>query len=256
MGTTTLSALILIVFFKLGFVDEFIPKLTELVLCSLLAIALAKTIMQKRTAGDRPLLSFRELVITISIVFATLGSNVGLQALQLKAFGRAYTSSYADPEPKVGVVGVEAPAPPSVVQKMAEMLVSVSAEEVSSRWITLGALLMVMSPGWAIVLSSVLFALLHTVVPIVGGVPDIGLLSLAPTFAIGVGCGVAFVRSGLAAALLVHFLVNMVGLFAEKHTYIADTVIFGSAFVALVVLPLTLWFTRRRTLFFTSAATR
>ncbi len=247
IGTTALSAIILIVFFKMGFTDEFFPKLTELVLCSLLAIGLSKTVLSRRAGGRKSLLSFREMVITLSIVFATLSANVSTQALQLKFFGSAYTTPSANTELKSGPESTDVDTtPPSIPVQMSKLLLAVSAEEVSARWIALGALLMAMSPGWALVLSSLLFASLHTVIPIFGGAPEVGLLSLAPTFAIGMGCGLAFLRSGLLGAVLVHYLVNLVELFSENHTYIADAVIFGSAAVALIVLPLTLWFTRKR----------
>lgn len=243
-GTMALIAVILFTRLKLEWVDGVGAQVAELCLWAVAALALSKTLLQNRVGGTRPLFRFRELVITVSIVFTTICANVGIQSAQVQIFGKTYRASYADPVPQPGAA--EVPSPRTVPEKLAEMAASVSAEEISSRWIILGALLMLMSPGRALLLSSLLFAMQHAIVPIVGGVPEVGLFHLAPTFAIGIGCGIAFLRSGLTAAILVHFLVNMVGLSADNNTQIADTVIFDSAFVALVVLPGTLWFTRKR----------
>lgn len=231
-----------IVSFKLEMLDTIHSHLGQLVFWSIIAIALSRKAFKGKTLRPLSLLSLRELVIVLSVVFATLCANVGSQYLQMKVLGYTYTASEADPEPTDGAPT----APPTVAEKLSKMLLSVTAEEIPSRWITLGALLVVMPSGWALALSSLLFAFTHLIVPVMIGAPEIGLFRLAPTFMIGLGAGLAFIRSGLPAAILVHFLVNLVGLFSTNHTDIADSVTFGSAFVALIVLPLTLWFTKKR----------
>jgi membrane protease YdiL (CAAX protease family) len=233
-----------ILVFKLGLLDTVYSHLGQLCLWSLIAIILSRSILTKGAGGSRSLLSFREMVITLGIVFVTICANVSSQALQMKTFGHTYTASSADPEPNDESDRVTTPL--SVSEKITKLVLSVTAEEIPSRWITLGALLALMPAGSALLISSLLFALQHMVIPVLIGAPEIGFFRIAPTFMIGIGCGIAFMRSGLVGAILVHFLVNMVGLFAESYTYIADSVIFGSAFVALVVLPPTLWFTRKR----------
>lgn len=243
IGTTAVAIFLLVVFFKMKIVEE-TAFFIEFCLWAVVAITLSKTALKKRMAGSIPIFSFREFVIILSIVFATICANVGSQALQLNLFDRTYKASYADHKQKSGPTEVQ--VHPSAAEKIAKMAFEVSAEEISSRWITLGALLMVMPAGWALFLSSLIFASLHTVIPILGGTPEIGLFRIASTFTIGVGTGIAFIRSGLLAAIIVHFLVNMVGLFAENHTYIADTVIFGSAFIAIIILPPTLLLTKKK----------
>jgi membrane protease YdiL (CAAX protease family) len=219
--------------------------LWQVCLWSLIAFALSRKTLTAKTSRARLLLSFRELVITLSVVFVTLCANVGTQYLQMKVFGHTYTAFSEDSEQ--GESTEEAPAaPPSVAASLSKMLLSVTSEEIPSRWITLGALLMLMPPAWALAVSSLLFACTHLIVPIMIGQPEPGFFALAPTFMIGLGAGFVFLRSGLPAAILVHFLVNLVGLFSTIHTDIADSVTFGSAFIALVVLPMTLWFTRNR----------
>jgi len=245
-GANLLAVLGLIITFEMRAYHGIAMQTIQLCLWSALAFALSKTVLTKRATANRTILSFRELVVIVSIVFATSLSNVAVQATQKKIFGHVYTASYSDPEPTTTPGTAIAPTHPSTTETVIEAFLSVSVEEVSSRWITLGALLMAMSSGWAIVISSLIFSLHHVVYPLLGGIPEIGLFSLLPTFAIGVGSGIAFVRSGLASAIFVHFAVNLIGVFADNHTYIADTVIFGSAAVALFVLPLTLWFTRKR----------
>lgn len=244
IGSSITIVVTTILVFKLGLLDTIYSHLGQLFLWTLIGIILSKTIMKKRTTAQT-LLSFRELVITLSLVFATMCANVGVQAIQIKTFGHTYSASSAsDSEPDSE--SAEVNAPPSVAKKISKMVLSVAAEEIPSRWITLGALLMLMPVGWALLISSLLFALQHIIVPVLIGVPEIGFFRIAPTLMIGIGCGIAFIRSGLVAAFIVHFLVNIVSLFADNHTYIADSVIFGSAFVALIMLPLTLWFTRKK----------
>jgi membrane protease YdiL (CAAX protease family) len=177
------------------------------------------------------------------MVFFTLTANVSIQLGQSKVFGQTWKASYEDPVPEPSK---KAPVIPSVAEKIATNFVAVAGEEISARFVTLSALLMVMPVGWAIAASSFLFAASHLVIPILGGMPEVGLFRLGSTGVIGIACGIAFVRYGLGAAIAIHFLVNLVGWFSSNHTYIANTVVFGSAFVALIVLPLTLWFTRKR----------
>jgi membrane protease YdiL (CAAX protease family) len=245
LGSSLLIIASTFVSFKLGTLDTIHSHLGQLVLWSIIAVALSRTALKVKTTKPRSIIGFRELVVLLSVVFATLCANVGSQYLQMKVFGRTYTSSYADAEPS-NSSDDESAAPPSVPASLCKMLLSVTAEEIPSRWITLGALLMIMPPVWALLISSALFALTHLIVPTLVGHPEAGLFFLAPTFMIGLGAGFVFIRSALPAAILVHFLVNLVALFSSHHTGIADTVTFGSAFVALCVLPMTLWFTRKR----------
>jgi len=206
-----------------------------------IAFFLSKTVLKKKFRIIP--VRFREAVIIISMVFATLTANVSIKLGQSKIFRRTWSASYKDPAPKPGSSKV--PVIPTVPEKIATNFFAVAGEEISSRFIIVTALLMVMSSGWAIAISSLLFAASHMVIPILVGMPEIGLFRLGSTGVIGIACGIAFVRYGLGAAIMIHFLVNLVGWFAYNQTYIANIVLYGSGFVALIVLPPTLWFTRK-----------
>jgi len=240
-GAFLLAVALIAIRFKIGMVEGFWPHFAEFIAWIPIALILSKTVI-RRTAHLVPI-GFRQIVIIGSMVFFTLTANVSIQLGQAKMFGQTWKASYDDPVPEPGK---KAPVIPSVAEKIATNFVAVAGEEISSRFIILSALLMVMPTGWAIAISSLLFAALHLVIPIMGGMPEIGLFRLGSTGVIGIACGIAFVRYGIGAAIAIHFLVNLVGWFSSNHTYIANTVILGSAFVALFVLPMTLWFTRKR----------
>ncbi|WP_141731397.1 CPBP family intramembrane glutamic endopeptidase [Oligoflexus tunisiensis] len=242
IGTFLLSAFFIVIRYKTGWVEGFLPNFVEFVLWIPIAFFFANKVL--RTTISRVPVGFREIVVIISMVFATISANASIQIMQSKIFGRTWSASYKDPVAKPG--SSEVPVVPTVGEKIATNFVSVAGEEIGSRFIIVSALLMVMSPGWAIALSSLLFAALHTVIPILVGMPEIGLFRLGSTGVIGVACGIAFIRYGLGAAIAIHFLVNLVGWFAYNQTYIANAILFGSGFVALFVLPPTLWFTRKR----------
>lgn len=106
---------------------------------------------------------------------------------------------------------------------------------------------MLVSPPWALFISSILFAASHLVFPIALGDLEFGLMRLLPTFAIGVFCGVAYLWYGLPASVFVHFAGNLIRVFAfDEYDFIVDWILWGSAFVTLFILPPTLWFTRKR----------
>lgn len=80
------------------------------------------------------------------------------------------------------------------------------AEEVVFRGVLLRALLRKLHPGWAVAISSVVFAGIH----VVGTDPMKLLLGMVPWTAIGLVCGIRAVRSGgLAQPILVHIGFNL-----------------------------------------------
>jgi len=227
---------------KMGWTETFWPNFGELLLWAITALILLKTM--SRPNFRRIPIRFREIVIIASMVFGTIVSNVSFQYAQWKVFGTTYVPSYEDPVPEPG--STQKPVIPTIPQKLAMNLVPVVGEEILFRWIILGALMMALSPGWSVLISSLIFGAMHLPVKIMVGFPlAVGLSNVLPTFAIGFFCGIAFIRYGLVASIAIHFLVNLVGWFAYNQTYIADAVIWGSASVALIVLPFTLLFTRR-----------
>jgi membrane protease YdiL (CAAX protease family) len=130
---------------------------------------------------------------------------------------------------------------------VSHLSLDVAREEVLYRFILLGTLLLFLSPAWAIGISSLVFALTHAVLPWIITQEMIPTLSpVLPAFFMGICFGTAFFWYGLPAALAVHFGMNLASAFASDHTYIADSIMFGSAFVALVILPITLWFSRKK----------
>ena len=241
IGAFILTIVLIAIRFKTGTVEGFWPHFAEFLFWIPIALLLSKTVLRK-TVRPSPI-GFRQIAIIGSMVFFTLAINVGVHHAQKNIFGKTWRASYDDPVPEPGK---KEPVVPSVVEKIATNLFAVAGEEISSRFITLTALLMVMPTCWAIALSGLLFAASHMVIPVLGGMTEVGLYRLAATGVIGIACGIAFVRYGLGAAIAIHFFVNLVGWFSSNHTYIAKTVIFGSAFVGLIVLPITLWFTRKR----------
>ncbi|HYX37829.1 MAG TPA: hypothetical protein VE954_32400, partial [Oligoflexus sp.] len=57
----------------------------------------------------------------------------------------------------------------------------------------------------------------------------------------------AYLRYGLPASVFVHFVGILIKVFAfDEYDFVVDWILWGSAFVALVILPLTLWFARKR----------
>jgi membrane protease YdiL (CAAX protease family) len=199
--------------------------------------------------------NFRSAVVVISLLFCTLASNAGLQFAQTKLFGLTHdrelsTEEYEKDHGRIEeVAGVRLSDDHveslTLARGVVRTLFTVVSEEVYSRWVILGVLVLALPTGWAIVVSSLIFALGHLVYPIALSNPSFGLIRLLPTFAMGVFCGIAYLRYGLLASIFIHFATNLIPMFAGgKLDAAVDWILWGSAFVTFFVLPPTLWFTR------------
>ncbi len=74
------------------------------------------------------------------------------------------------------------------------------------------------------------------------------MLSLLPTFMIGMFCGVAFLRHGLLGAIAVHFGLNICVMLSQLggvYRDVAVGIVCFFATICLIVLPLSLWLTRQ-----------
>jgi hypothetical protein len=197
-------------------------------------------------------------VITVSLLFAAIFSNVVTNLAQAKLVGETYIktdmrgeeyeSEHGKPEAAFGQQLSESQSEALLLlQRVAHSFLDVAREEVLYRFILLGSLLLFLSPAWAIGISSLIFALTHAVLPFTITQEMIPTMSpILPAFFMGVSFGVAFLWYGLPAAIVVHFGMNLASAFAVDHTYVADSIMFGSAFVALIILPVTLLFSRKR----------
>lgn len=229
-------------------------SLFHLVAFSLFAVILHKKIRRKVV----PLAGFRGTVITVSLIFAAIFSNVATNLLQARLVGETYIktdmrgeeyeSEHGRPEAFFGQqLSTSQSEALLLMQRVTHLFFEVAREEVLYRFILFGTLLLFLSPASAIGISSLLFALTHAVLPWIITQELVPTLSpVLPAFFMGICFGTAFLWYGLPAALAVHFGMNLASAFASDHTYIADSIMFGSAFVALTVLPITLWFSRKR----------
>lgn len=229
-------------------------SLFHLLAFSLFAVILYKHIRRK----GAPAPSFRGAVITVSLLFAAIFSNVATNLTQAWLVGETYIktdmrgeeyeSEHGRPEAAFGQKLNESQSEALfLLQRVTHLSLDVAREEVLYRFILLGTLLLFISPAWAVGISSLLFALTHAVLPWIITQELIPTLSpVLPAFFMGISFGAAFLWCGLPAALVVHFGMNLASAFASDHTYIADSLMFGSAFVTLVILPITLWFSRKR----------
>ncbi|HET9241392.1 MAG TPA: CPBP family intramembrane glutamic endopeptidase [Oligoflexus sp.] len=231
------------------------PTFLNLMVLVILALIVSKTVI-KRKLDLRASLSFRGMVITISLLLGSMTSNVLLQLTQRQLFGHFYTgdSSKVAYEEQHGrtdeLLGTRLTPDQanslSQTKRVAHELMDVTSEEIIFRWIVLGALLLTFSRPQAVFISSMFFAAIHLVFPIALGNLEWGLMRLLPTFAIGVYSGIAFIWYGLPASVFVHFVGNLVRVFAyDEYDFIVDWILWGSVFVTFVVLPPTLWLTRK-----------
>lgn len=227
----------------------------QLVGVTVFVLILSTRLKIKRKVRLHSRLGFRAIVITVSLLFCTVSSNLVLQLGQKHLFGRVWVSdtSKENYEKKHGktdeILGTELSKGQaeslSLIQRVTHEAINVLSEEVFFRWFILGTLFSVLSPAWAIVVSSLLFAGMHIVVPIAISDPQFGLTRLLPAFVLGVFCGVAYLWYGLAASTLIHFGVNLIRVFANgEYDFVVDWIIWGSALCALVLLGPTLWLTR------------
>ncbi len=232
------------------------PMLIHLVGITALVLILSKTLV-KRKASSYSLLSFRAVVVTVSLLFCTISSNLALQFGQKHLFGRVWVSdtskeTYENQHGKAEeILGRQLTNNQAesflIVQRVAHETIKVLSEEVVFRWFILGILFLALPPAGAIVTSSLLFAGMHIIFPIAISDPQLGLTRLLPAFSIGIFCGIAYRWYGLPSSAFIHLAVNLVRVFANgEYDFVVDWIAWGSAFCALVLLAPTLWFTRKR----------
>lgn len=231
-------------------------SLFHLLAFSLFAAILYKKLRRKGIPSPR----LKGVVITVSLLFAAIFSNVVTNLTQARLVGETYIktdmrgdeyeSEHGRPEAAFGQKLSESQSETLLlVQRVTHSFLDVAREEVLYRFILLGTLLLFLSPSLAIGISSLFFALTHAVLPWVITQELVPTLSpVLPAFFMGISFGAAFLLYGLPAAMAVHFGMNLASAFASDHTYIADSIMFGSAFVALIILPITLWFSRKKDL--------
>lgn len=251
-GVVILELIVMLVQLKMNWLD-IRSMFFNLAGFTALALILSNKFI-KRKSKPRSLLSFRAIVITVSLLFCTITSNVLLQLGQKQVSGHVHTvdaskEAYEEQHGKTDEIFgrqlTEGEAKAfTLVQRVSHTFIEVLSEEVVSRWIILGSLVLVLPPAWAVAVSSLIFAGTHLVYPIALSEPQVGLMRLLPTFAIGLFCGIAYLWYGLPSAVLIHFSVNLIRLFADdEYTFVVDWIFWGSALFALIILPPTLWFT-------------
>jgi len=131
------------------------------------------------------------------------------------------------------------------VKKLTKTLLAAASEEVVYRWFILGTLLMFMGQGYAIVLSSVLFGLMHIFFPLGFTSDPSEIFSLAITSTVsGVFYAIIYLRAGLLYSILFHFLANLLPEFRDTALpqYIANI----SLAITFVGLPILLFESRFR----------
>lgn len=189
--------------------------------------------------------NFREILITVSLTFGMIAASFLVNFIQIETFGKSYNIPIAETE--AGPELASLPYFSDISVNSVRLLFSVVQEEIAFRWIILGALLMIMVPTRAVIISSMLFAGTHLVVPVLYSEIESGLLSLLPTFFIGLFCGIAFLRHGLFGSIAIHFVLNLCVMLSQRggvYRDVAVGIICFFAVISLIVLPLGLWFTR------------
>ncbi len=255
LGVLALDIAVVLLRLKMNWLGM-LPTVIYLVGAILLATILSKKFLRRRRE-PLPFLRFKPIVITLSVMFCTIMGNVGSQLAQKQVFGHLYITdssreTYEERNGKVKeIIGhqlTESQAKTfALIQMSAHTLISVCIEEVVLRWIILGALILILPPFWAVLISSLIFAGTHLIFPIAMSDLEWGLMRLLPTFAIGLGCGIVYLWYGLPAAVLVHFGCNLIRFFGDNGYYFAiDWMVRGGLFVTFILLPPTLWFTRNR----------
>ncbi|HYX19174.1 MAG TPA: type II CAAX endopeptidase family protein [Nostoc sp.] len=243
LGTIILIILAMTIRAKSGWDEGFGPSVASFTLALCVALTLWKTALIKQP--NRKRFRFREILITASLIFGMIASSSFMNYVQIEVFGKTYHTSIGEPGVEPGSALV--PSLLSVSENAAKVLLEVAKEEVFFRWIILSALLMIVTSAPAIVISSVIFAGFHLVGALLYGYTEPGLLSLLPTFVIGLFCGIAFLRHGLVGSIAVHFVLNLCVMLNQRGGINRDisvgTICFFAA-VTLIALPLTLWFTR------------
>ncbi|HYX38369.1 MAG TPA: CPBP family intramembrane glutamic endopeptidase, partial [Oligoflexus sp.] len=149
-----------------------IPTAIFLVGYILIATFLSKTLI-KRRQELLPFFRFKAIVVTVGLLFCSITSNVLLQLGQKQAIGHlnvgdsskaAYEEQHGRAESVLGKQLTEEQANAfSQIKRVTHEFIGVVSEEVIYRWVILGALILVLPPGWSILISSLIFAALHLV---------------------------------------------------------------------------------------------
>lgn len=189
---------------------------------------------------------FREILITSSLIFVTIAAISSVKYLQIEIFGRSYNTQIAslpDPSSPSGEPSL------NVFENAAKVAIDVTQEEIFFRWIILGSLLSITPPTIAVIISSILFAVTHVTAPAILGEIDHGLFKLLPTFIIGLFCGKAFLRHGLLGSVFLHLVINICSMLIQWGGFYLDIAVGSILFLAgitLIIMPITLWFTRKK----------
>lgn len=243
LGTLFLTVMFMIIRVKTGWHNGFGPALASLSLALTIALIVSKTTLVKKTATFP--IRFREVLITVSLIFGMIAASAFINYIQIETFGKSYDTTLGAQPERGSPIGEPSQG---VVLNATKTIIDVIEEEISFRWVILGILLAITSPTSALFISSVIFAGSHLVVPVLRGNIEPGLLALLPTFTIGLFCGIAFLRHGIIGSITLHAVLNLCVMLSQRggiYRDIAVGIILFFAVITLIVLPITLWFTRK-----------